>query len=357
MKKQIMKKSQTFSIIALFGLAVQTLSKTTVSIIHAFPSGVSLENLAIDSSRNSILVTSNNTPSLYQINLSFHQHQNNSAKVIHTFPNATGLLGITKYAPDTFAVIVGSFSIAHIGQNTSFSVWSIKFLNTGYSHTAETNIQVHKIADIPGARMLNGMTSMDESSEAVLVGDSLAGRVYRLCTRSGEVKVVLEDDETMKPENHPGEQITLRSVALNGIRKVTITNDHDHGNRTYLYYSNSNKTTINRVLIDPLTGYSRGPFTTLTSNDGSLSPDDLAYNYDSGDVYFAGHMDDVVVKVDSDKKETVLAHVIAPSSLVFEEGEQSHILYCTTAGGPEFGAEREGGKLLSIQVELDYQSF
>lgn len=349
MKNRTMKMYLMF-LFAFTVLIVQANSKPAISTIYEFPSGVSLENIAIDSSRNSILVTSDNTPSLFQISFPIHPHANASARIIHAFPNATGLLGITKYAPDTFAVIVGNFSIAHFGQDTFFSVWSIKFFDKGCSHNAELKFEVQKIADIPQARMLNGMASLDEASKAVLIGDSLAGCVYRLCILSGEVKVVL-NDETMKPDDTPGGPISLRSVALNGIRKVTIVNAHDHGNDTYLYYSNSNKTTINRVLIDALTGHALGPFTTLTTNGGGLSPDDLAYDYNSGDVYFAGHMDDVIVRVGSNGKETVVEHVIAPSSLMFEAREQSRILYCTTAGGSKDGTRRGAGKLLAIHLD------
>ncbi|KAJ5961143.1 uncharacterized protein N7479_008293 [Penicillium vulpinum] len=332
--------------VAVFYFAILTAQSSPISAIYEFPPSISLENLAIGPSINSILVTSDNTPSVYQINIPTHPSSKVAALPIYTFPNATGLLGIVKYALNTYAIVVGNFSIADFGQNTSFSIWSITFPDDGSSQESGAAVKAHKITDIAQARMLNGMTTLNEDPPTVLIADSLAGCVYRLHASTGKLEVVLED-ETMKPGGAPEEPVSLRSVALNGIRKVTTMND------TYLYYSNSNKSTINRVLIDPLSGYARGPYTTLTTTRELFSPDDLIYDYETGDVYFAGHMDNVIVRVSPNREgeETVVGNVTAPSSLVFGEGKKSRILYGTTASETSDGIKKAGGRLVTVRID------
>ena len=90
---------------------------------------------------------------------------------IHTFAGATSMTGIAQVASDVFAVVVGNYTVAkHLGIPTSFSIWTIDF-NYGCP-IAE------KIASIPEAHALNGMTTVDGTPGVVLVADSDLGALF-----------------------------------------------------------------------------------------------------------------------------------------------------------------------------------
>ena len=76
----------------------------SVHLIHEFPLKTWVENIDVRHN-GQLLVTILSTPDIYQVD-----PVNHSAPIlIHTFPSALGLLGITEGAPDHFYVVVGNF--------------------------------------------------------------------------------------------------------------------------------------------------------------------------------------------------------------------------------------------------------
>lgn len=306
--------------------------KPTVSAIYQFPSGAYLENLAI--ARDGILVTRADTPSLYQIKLPNKPQASAHASLVHAFPNATGLMGITEYAPNTFAVIVGNFSMTKLSAG-AWSVWSVRISETNHHST------VQKIIDLTEGQFLNGMTTLNENTGAVLIADSLAGRVYRLNIKTGAYEVVLEH-ESMKASG---------AIGLNGIRTVTL------GDQTFLYYSNSKTTTVNRVAIDNITGFAKGDYATLARG---FYADDLAYDHKTGNVWVAGNANNTIFRINSEGEEeeaivnaSSSPSVLNPSSLMFGKGRHSRTLYGTTYAGMTPSGTVTGGNLLAVEVGLD----
>ncbi|KAJ6188429.1 hypothetical protein N7519_003337 [Penicillium mononematosum] len=310
-------------LIPTFFLFVATLVSCTptsavnpvITAVYQFPSGAYLENLAVG--HESILVTRADTPLLYQIILPARPHASAYASLIYHFPNATGLMGITEYAPNTFAVIVGNFSMTKLVPGT-WSVWSVQIFDKNHP-TAE------KIVDLVEAQFLNGMTILNKTG-AILIADSLAGCVYRLDVRTGDYEVVLEH-ESMKATG---------AIGLNGIRTVTTTTE------SLLYYDNS-KTTA-------------GKYITLAHG---FYADDLAYDYETGDVWVAGNADNTIFRINFDGEEIVVANasstpsVVTPSSLAFGKGRHSRTLFGTTYAGVAPNGTVTGGNLLAIDVGIE----
>ncbi|KAJ5188136.1 hypothetical protein N7491_004461 [Penicillium cf. griseofulvum] len=330
--------SPIFSVlIPIFFLFVATLVSCTptsainpvVSAVYQFPRGAYLENLAVG--HESILVTRADTPSLYQITLPARPHASAYASLIHHFPNATGLMGITEYAPNTFAVIVGNFSMTKLVPGT-WSVWSVQIFDKNHP-------TVEKIVDLIEGQFLNGMTILNKTG-AILIADSLAGCVYRLDVRTGDYEVVLEH-ESMKATG---------AIGLNGIRTVTTTTE------SFLYYDNSKTTTVNRVAIDPVSGSAKGKYITLAHG---FYADDLAYDYETGDVWVAGNADNTIFRINSNGEEIVVANasstpsVMTPSSLAFGKGRHSRTLFGTTYAGVAPNGTVTGGNLLAIDVGIE----
>jgi hypothetical protein len=305
--------------------------KPVASAVYQFPSGAYLENLAIG--HEGILVTRADTPSLYQIKLPAKPHASAYTSLVHHFPNATGLMGITEYAPNTFAVIVGNFSMTKLVPGT-WSVWSVQISDRNLHSTIE------KIVDLTEGQFLNGMTTLNENTGAILIADSLAGCVYRLNVKTGAYEVVLEH----------GSMKATGAIGLNGIRTVTI------GTETFLYYDNSKTTTVNRIAIDPVSGRAKGKYTTLAHG---FYADDLTYDYETGDVWVAGNADNTIFRINSNGDEIVVANasstpsVVTPSSLVFGKGRHSRTLFGTTYAGVAPNGTVTGGNLLAIDVGLE----
>ncbi|KAJ5214407.1 hypothetical protein N7449_001576 [Penicillium cf. viridicatum] len=237
--------------------------KPVVTAVYQFPSGAYLENLAIG--YESILVTRADTPSLYQSTLPARPYSSAYASLIYHFPNATGLIGITEYALNKFAVIVGNFSMTKLVSGT----WL-------------------KIVDLVEGQFLNRMTILNKTG-AIFIADSLAGRVYRLDVKTGDYEVVLEY-ESMKATG---------AIGLNGIRTVTTATE------TFLYYDNSKTTTVNRVAIDLVSGRAKGKYITLAYG---FYADDLAYDYETGDVWVAGNADNTIFRINFGGEEIVVAN-------------------------------------------------
>jgi sugar lactone lactonase YvrE len=303
--------------------------------LYQFDHGSWLENLAIGPS-NSILATRLDLPALYQITLP-PAVPKPSAKLIQTFPGATGALGITEYKKNQFLVILGNYSIPDAQDFPgTYSIWEVSFSGHDLDH-----ISSKKVTDIPEAMFPNGMTNLPHTG-TVLIADSMAGVVYRLCPETGEREVV-HDDVTMHPP-------AGTALGVNGIHVITICEE------TFLYYTSSLKETLGRVRIDPISGRAIGPYETLTTG---VWGDDFAYDSKTGDIYIAGNFANVITKVSRDGvKEDVIGSpyqltVAGTTSMVFG-GKGKRTLYAVTSGAlasPVNGTVTEGAKLVAIEVD------
>ena len=219
-----------------------------IEIVHQFPPGTWLENLAIRPNGN-ILTTALSSPELFEVD----NRGKDPIKLVHTFANETGCTGITQMGRETFYVIAGNFSLSNFTSVPgSWSVYKVKL----HRHLPRS-AQVSLVAKFPDSIVLNGITVLSKSKKWLLVSDSAAGVVYRLEAKTGKIAKVLEDP-LMKPDSPSG-------VGVNGIR---LSRDN-----AYLYFTNSDRNILASQFID-YDGTLRAPAKVFGTVDG---PDDFAF--------------------------------------------------------------------------------
>ncbi|PTB63355.1 quino protein amine dehydrogenase beta chain-like protein [Trichoderma citrinoviride] len=295
-------------------------------LVYQFANGTTIENVAVRSNGN-LLLTLTDRPELYEVNPFIPK----SAKLIHHFPDYLGLLGITEVSPDVFTLNAGNFSVTEGPTKGSFAVWQVAF------HKDQPNVS--KVADIPEALSLNGMTTLPSSPNTILTADSTAGLVYSVNTRTGSYKVVL-DDETFKPAAD-----AELPIGINGIRFL------DH----YVYYTNSFKALFGRVRVNK-SGFATGSYETIATG---ILGDDFALTPEAA--YIAGNPTNTVTEVDLSTGENEVIAGNLNSSLVAGDTsvafgrtkKDKHVLYVVTTGGslsPVNGTFSEGGKIVALDI-------
>ncbi|KAH8743169.1 hypothetical protein F5883DRAFT_512601 [Diaporthe sp. PMI_573] len=299
--------------------------------VFQFANGTWVENIAVRRNGD-LLVTLIDRPELYLIN-----PQHGGATRIGDFEDAKALslMGISEMAPDVFAVIAGNYSISS-GMSTpkSYSVWQVDFNRGGRCD------KISEIEGIPEASFLNGMTTLEQRKDSVLISDSTQGVVWRVDAQTGDYEIVLED-ETMKPI--PG---VPSSLGINGIR---ILGD-------YVYYVNAFRGLFCRVKIDLSTGAALGPFEVLATN---VTGDDLTFSKE-GIAYVAENTKNSLVRIGSGGETSLVAGglnstlIPGPTSAAFgRRKSDQNTIYVTTSGGqiaPVNGTYTEGGKVMAFDV-------
>ncbi|KAG8418458.1 hypothetical protein J3458_005868 [Metarhizium acridum] len=312
------------------GASCSSQGGSNARVIHQFPEGTWIENIA-ERPNGNLLVTLLDRPELHQID---PRHPAN-ATLVHRFAGHTSLFGNAETSPDVFAIIAGNYSSGAGAQAGTYAVWSAGL-------AGDKGAQVSKVADIPEANFLNGMTALDAGAGKILVSDSGRGLVLRVDTLSGEHATVL-DNEAFKPA--PNASIAL---GVNGIRLLD----------GYLYYTNTFAPLYGRVAIDRETGEAAGPFETISTN---VLGDDFALDK-RGIAYISANPRNEVVRVDQHGGTEVVAGnlnstlVPGPTAALLGkvQGRRgSQVLYVVTSGGqagPINGTYTEGGKILALEV-------
>jgi outer membrane protein assembly factor BamB len=279
-----------------------------ITQLHEFQNGTWIENIAVRPS-GQLLLTLFDRPEVYTLD---PKVPGAKPELVHKFQeNATKLLGITEYATDKYAVVVGS-------SENGKDAWSIWSLDVGAVKGANAQ---RRIRAIPGAEMLNGLTTLDGNT--VLAADTTGGVVYCIDLLSGEHSVVL-NDKTMMP-------------GINGVRYRA----------PYLYYTNTVQGLFARVQIHPRTARSAGPVKVIATKIEGV--DDFALpSWAEGDAYIANFFDNTVLRVQLDGNVTVFAKGISvPTSASFGRTDaDARTLYVVTSVPPASG----GGRVVALKV-------
>lgn len=250
-----------------------------VTVIHQFPVGTWLENLAIR--RNGkILTTALSSPEIFQVDRNGVQ----PVKLVHTFADATGCTGITEMGRDVFYVAAGNFSFSPF--RSVPGSWSVYKVDVRHHHphiTKPKPAKVTLVANFPDAILLNGITVLSKWNKWLLISDSGAGVVYRLEVKTGKVVKVL-DDLLMQPES---------DFFANGVNGIKIQDDQ-------LFFTNTNKNLLARIPIQK-DGTSRSSATLVTNLD---SPDDFTFD-DAGKAVVAQIRFDLLASVSVSKNTVV----------------------------------------------------
>lgn len=298
---------------------------TSSRIVYQFAEGTWVENLAVRQNGN-LLLDLVDRPEVYQIDPNAN---GSSPSLVYRFSDVTSVFGISEVSTDVFNVITGNFSLSTFASTEgSYSVYQIDL--------SGSNTGIRKVAAIPEAEFLNGMTTLNSNS--VLVSDSQAGVVYRVDVETGKYEVVL-DDSTMKPPSNAS-----IPIGVNGIRVLN----------GYLYYQNLFAKLFCRVAIDSTTGKATGPYETLATNSYA---DDFAITNEAV-AYAANGFENEILKVTTAGTVEVVAGSLtstlvegATSAQFGRTTKDSSVLYVTTGGGiaaPINGTYTEGGKIVAL---------
>lgn len=198
-----------------------------VKIIHEFPRGTWVENLAVRSN-GLILANLLSAPEIYQVNPT-----TGAASLATKIPAATGLLGIAEIEKDVYYVVAGNYSVATLTAKAgTFSVWRV---DVDTFKPNKTLAKVEKVVDIPQAQFLNGATVLSRREGTLLIADSALGGVFRVNTRSKEVKLVIKD---------PLFSITPASPVELGLNGLSYRGGE-------LFFTNTNQGLLGKILIQP----------------------------------------------------------------------------------------------------------
>tara|TARA_R110002003_G_scaffold431_6_gene19687 strand:+ start:8993 stop:9934 length:942 start_codon:yes stop_codon:yes gene_type:complete len=301
-----------------------TASAATIRTTYQFDNSTWLENLAL--TRNgSLLVTVIGRPEVHIVNPLVTPA---TASLVHTFPNANAVLGITEVKHDVFAVAVGTTTPANAPIEGSFSIWSIDISDCRHAAT------IQKVADLNTVSMVNGITLLNPHT--LLLADSWAGNIVALDLRSRAYNVLLRDASLASNFSN-----TALPLGVNGVRL--------HAPTAYLYYSNTVLNLLGRVKLDTRTGVAVAPFEIITTGEQIGQPDDFAVLAD-GSVVLAHPVADAVEWVGRDGVVRGLGMVSGVTSVVTAEGGKGkgkmYMSTSTLEGGQAVGR----GKVVEIEV-------
>ncbi|KAI0912394.1 hypothetical protein F4823DRAFT_634413 [Ustulina deusta] len=270
-----------------------------------------LENIAVRPNGDLLVTMLSPTPSLYTLKRPYSTTREFS--LLHTFDNATGLLGIAETNVDSFAML--SVQLTNTLQPVlgSSTIWGVSFQHD--------NMTTRKIATILDVELPNGITSVPGSS-AVLVADGRGGTITRCDTRAGASEVVLQRIESAPLPSEP------ESTGINGI----------HYRKGYLYWSNSAFVSIFRIRVDEQ-GYPAADAEVETVGQIEASfIDDFAEDH-VGTSWVATNSDNTIVALRSNSSSEVVAGEPAKFTLAGctaaafgRTPHDSRTLYVTTSG-------------------------
>ncbi|MCJ1301138.1 hypothetical protein MMC08_003937 [Hypocenomyce scalaris] len=300
----------------------------TVKQIYQFSNSsyTDIENVAARSN-GQLLLNLITEPSTYYIDPT---NSNATAQHLYTFPNGTSLTGIAEYAPDLFAIVVGNYTIAtYAGMPGSFAIWSLD-VRSPAAPIAK------KIAAIPEAQALNGMTAVKGSPGLLLIADSALGLVWSLNATSGSYQKAIVDPLLGPAGSFP--------LGINGL----------HVHRHTLYFTNSAQALFGKVGITSA-GEATGNATKITSSITGNIYDDFALDR-QGNAWIANHPN-AVTEVTIGGGQISIAgggnssQFVQPTSAVFGRG--SPVEECTlyvVGAGTSSNTTTISGQVIGINV-------
>lgn len=256
--------------VPLLGLAEIAMLGSTAAliqpqVIHEFPLGTWLENLAPRTSYpGGVLVNMLSSPDMYLV------PTDPPAPPIHIahIPNHLGLMGIAEMGHDVFYTIAGNFSVDtfHV-ELGSFSIWEVDLRGLP-GLPGNLSSKTRKIADVPTG-LLNGLTVLNPVEGILLAADSEHGVVWSIDVHTGAATVTINDTSMA------ADQSSTTPLGINGLHVID----------QYLYFTNTNKASLSRVLLNMTTGKAIGPVETLVQSS-EIYPDDFTVDF-RGNVWLA----------------------------------------------------------------------
>lgn len=242
---------------------------------------------------------------------------------------------------DVFAVIHVSFSFTTGAFPGSWSIWIVAF---SQPHKQSANIA--KVADIPEAGLLDGMSNIPSASkpESVLAGDIQTGKVYHINTTTGEYDVPIYNNLTaLAPDPVVG------NVGINGL----------HVKDSVLYFANTGQDILGRIPIDA-NGDPAGSPSVVAHALPDTEYDDFALRGDFA--YMVTRYGDSIerVSLDGRTRDRIVAGALNTTTIAertsaaFGRTERyKDVLYVVTGGGLAAHVKGDitvGGQVLAIDL-------
>ena len=275
----------------------------TAKKIFQFPSCpfTSIENVAIRPNGQLILSIAT-APAVYTLDPS---QSSPTATLLHVFSGVSACLGVTAIASDQYAIVLGNVSTTTFtGVPGTFSIWKIDLTKSPAAFS--------KIAAVPNAKSLNGLTHILSSPSLVLAADSTQGIIYSINTNTGAVATAIQ------------------SSAFNPTASFLIGVNGIHASGNVLYYTNSALGTYGQMPINTQ-GQSEGAATVLANALTGNTYDDFALD-PAKNAFIANHANAVTEVTAGCAQSTILnsSTLVQPTSAIF--GRDGRTIYVVTAG-------------------------
>jgi len=279
--------------------------------VYTFPKNTFIENIAVRSN-GELLVTSMSVPDLFAIDPSAASPD---AAVVHTFPNASGISGITEVTPDVFAVVTATWDLATTrAELGSLVIWTVDV--TGADPV------VRFVARVENSTILNGIIRHPTNPGLLLAADSAVGAIWRVDLVDGTHDVAIASPLLQPTGTAPG-----TNLGINGLKAAG----------SHLYFTNSAQRFFGRVAIDH-GGNAAGNIEILANSTDAGSDvvyDDIALDGQGGG-WIASHPS-YAVRVSASGTQFVVndtAKLLNPTSAAFGRGDeaQEKTLYVTNGG-------------------------
>ncbi|KAG5933080.1 hypothetical protein E4U59_007070 [Claviceps monticola] len=325
-------------------------------LIHQFPPGIWIENLAVRPNGNLLLTTLKPNASVYEVvNPS---SENPSTELRFTTTLVDSFFGIAELQPDVFAVLGGNHTPT-AGKKGEWGVWLANFTNTNTGNDSDSDsdndkrnsltIETRLAVKLHEAVLLNGASAVPGKPNLVMAADSAQGLVYRIDVDTGKVDIT-QNLKKMKPMPNTNKgNSTKYSIGINGVR---IRNK-------YLYFTNSATRGFYRIKVKPDGSSSpsayKAALETMTVLDASFA-DDFDIGPGTQDTaWVVTNYNNSIMSVTTGGDATLAAggtnSPVIPSDTSCRFGRTAaddHVLYTTTAGKP--GEDAEGGKVVAFTV-------
>ncbi|KAI3320512.1 hypothetical protein HD806DRAFT_506635 [Xylariaceae sp. AK1471] len=298
-----------------------------INLIHQFPNGTWVENLAVRSN-GQLVTTITSTPDIYQVD-----PQNRCPPfLLHSFAGVTSTVGITETTPDIFQVVVGNSSLATFeGTPGSFSIFQVDLSSLPICPSSP-DLEISEVAQVPNAVFLDGLTTLVQENNIILAADINLGLIWRIDISTGESSISVED-----PLLKPGAVSSV--IGVDGIK----IRDNE------LFFTNPGQNIIGKIPIDA-SGYAVGNGSIVVPIGG----DDIAFDFETEmlfDVGGSGNLTEVIVANGQAANLTILP---GPTACAFgRTGSDQGCLYVTTSGGDSAYAQMPilvGGAVYSVDV-------
>lgn len=277
-----------------------------VDVVHDFPTGTWIENLAVRTNGQIIATEDIPRPRIYQVD----PFGSRDPIVLHEFSDTASILGIAETIPDVFYVCSANYSsktLQGFGEAYIFRVDMRSF-----APDRPGSAEVSKIATLPEARALDGLDFLGGESNLLLVSDFLLGVVWSVNIGTGEVRLLINNSYT-------------RSTGF-GVNGLKIRDNH-------LYFTNTQQQTLVKVPVDSK-GQAVGNYSVISYL--GVDPDDFAIG-SRGDFYVTsiteGNSGIVVVPVAGGSPKKI-ADIAGPTACAFgRTSKDKDVLYVSTSGG------------------------